>query len=153
MRRNWATSSLTRRASSSLYSSATRLVYFFFVSESFSNDPPPCRVKKSVAEPLPPTFMVRSCVSCQLSRLVDLAGKKGSDATECTIERSRGVPNKRNMHTHVTVHAGAIETDIQAKRDTSPCWVAGLAVKAHLEAWLAIFYTAVAYAPCFPYPL
>ena len=77
MRRNWAVSSLTRRASSSLYSSATRLVYFFFTSESFSNDVPPCRVKKSVAEALPPTFMVRSCESCQVSRFVDL-GKKCS---------------------------------------------------------------------------
>ena len=69
---HWATSSLTRRESSSLYSSATRLVYFFLISESFSNDAPPCRVKKSVAELLPPTFIVRSCESCQLSRLVEL---------------------------------------------------------------------------------
>jgi hypothetical protein len=83
-RRNWATSSLTRRASSSLYSSAARLVYFFFTSESFSNDAPPCRVKKSVAEALPPTFIVRNCATCQLSRLVDL-GKKWSDAAECTF--------------------------------------------------------------------
>ena len=69
---HWATSSLTRRESSSLYSSATRLVYFLLISESFSNDEPPCRVKKSVAEPLPPTFIVRSCESCQVSRLVEL---------------------------------------------------------------------------------
>ena len=65
-------SSLTRRMSSSLYSSATRLEYFFLTSESLSNEAPPCRVKKSVAEPLPPTFIVRSWMSCQLSRLVEL---------------------------------------------------------------------------------
>jgi hypothetical protein len=45
------------------------------ISESFSNDEPPCRVKKSVAEPLPPTFIVRSCESCQVSRLVELEGE------------------------------------------------------------------------------
>jgi hypothetical protein len=49
------------------------------------------------------------------------------------------------MHTHVTVHAGAIETYIQAKRDTRPRWVAGLAVKAHLKVWLAIFNWAAWY--------
>jgi hypothetical protein len=43
------------------------------------------------------------------------------------------------MHTHVTVHAGAIEAYIQAKRDTCPRWVASLTVKAHLKVWLAIF--------------
>ena len=46
----------------------------------------------------------------------------------------RGIPDKRNMHAHVTVHAGAIETNIQAKGDAGPRRVAGLAIKAHLEA-------------------
>ena len=53
-------SSFTRFASSSLYSSAARLVYFFLVSESASRADPPCFVKKSEAEALPPTFIVRS---------------------------------------------------------------------------------------------
>lgn len=65
-----------------------------------------------------------------------------------------GIPNKRDVHAHVTVHAGAIETYIQAKRDTRPRWVAGLAVKAHLKVWLAIFNCGrVVYTPCFPYQL
>jgi hypothetical protein len=67
-----ATSSLTRRASSSLYNSPTRLEYFFFVSTSLNNDDTPCLVKKSPAKAFPPTFIVRNWASCQLSRLVDL---------------------------------------------------------------------------------
>ena len=55
------------------------------------------------------------------------------------------VPNKRGMHTHITVHVGTIETNIQAKRDPSPCRVASLAVKANLEAWLAIFRVAAVF--------
>ena len=53
-------SSFARFASSSLYSSAARLLYFFLVSESASMADPPCFVKKSEAEVLPPTFIVRS---------------------------------------------------------------------------------------------
>ena len=49
------------------------------------------------------------------------------------------------MHTHVAMHAGAIEAYIQAKRDTRPRWVAGLAVEAHLKVWLAIFNWAAWY--------
>jgi hypothetical protein len=49
------------------------------------------------------------------------------------------------MDTHVTVHAGAIEAYIQAKRDTRPRWVAGLAVEAHLKVWLGIFNWAAWY--------
>lgn len=101
-------SSFTRRMSSSLYSSATRLEYFFLTSESLSKEAPPCRVKNSVAEPLPPTFIVRSWTSCQLSRLVELenCGVRGHATCEgwgrthrtkemctpilrCTLEQSR----------------------------------------------------------------
>ena len=42
---------------------------------------------------------------------------------------------------------------IQAKRDTNPRRVAGLEIRAHLEAWLAISYVAAVYTPCFPYRL
>ena len=63
----------------------------------------------------------------------------------------RGIPNKRDMHTHVTVHAGAIETDIQAKRDTCPRWVAGLTVKTHLKGVVGLFQLGgVVDEPCFP---
>ena len=55
-----AASSFARFASSSLYNSATRLLYFFLVSESAKRADPPCFVKKSEAEVLPPTFIVRS---------------------------------------------------------------------------------------------
>lgn len=65
-------SSCTRFANSALYSSAIRPEYLLLVSELDSSADPPCLLKKSVADPFPPTFMVRSCPSCQLSRLVDL---------------------------------------------------------------------------------
>lgn len=74
-----AVSSFTRRASSSLYSSATRLEYFFLQSESLRSAEPPCLLKKSVADALPPTFIVRSWFSCQLSRFVDLQSLLVSD--------------------------------------------------------------------------
>jgi acyl-CoA synthetase (AMP-forming)/AMP-acid ligase II len=92
-----------------------------------------------------------------------MSGKKvGSGTITANFHRAElrklpgvevGRANKRYMHAHVTVHAGAIEANIQAKRDTSPRRVAGLAIKAHLEAWLAIFHTAAVYTPCFPYQL
>ena len=99
-----ATSSFTRRASSSLYNSATRLEYFFFVSESLSSAAPPCLVKNSVAEAFPPTFIVRSWLSCQLSRLVDLRDRQHVG----TFSRSKHSPNETDVHAHVPVHAGAV---------------------------------------------
>ncbi len=47
-------------------------------------------------------------------------------------QRGRGLPDKRDMHAHVTMHAGTIETYVQAKGDAGPCRVAGLAVETHL---------------------
>jgi hypothetical protein len=47
-------------------------------------------------------------------------------------QRGRGLPDKRDMHAHVTMHAGTIETYVQAKSDAGPCRVAGLAVETHL---------------------
>ena len=38
------------------------------------SDPPPCLLKKSAREALPATFMERSWVKVQLSRLVELKG-------------------------------------------------------------------------------
>lgn len=67
-----ATSCFTRLASSSLYNSAARDEYFFLVSASVRRVAAPCRVKNSVADALPPTFIVRSWFNCQLSRFVDL---------------------------------------------------------------------------------
>jgi hypothetical protein len=104
-------SSFTRRTSSSLYSSATRLEYFFFTSESLSNEAPPCRVKNSVAEPLPPTFIVRSWISCQLSRLVELENCGVRGHATC-IGCGRDVPNEGDVHTHIAMHTGTIETDV-----------------------------------------
>ena len=48
-------------------------------------------------------------------------------------QRVRGLPDKRDMHAHVTMHAGTIETYVQAKGDAGPCRVACLAVETHLE--------------------
>jgi hypothetical protein len=59
-RTHLATSSFTRLASSSLYKSATLPVYFFLVSDSVKRVEPPFLEKKSVADPFPPTFIVRS---------------------------------------------------------------------------------------------
>ena len=66
--------------------------------------------------------------------------------------RGRGVPDERDMHAHVTMHAGTIETNVQAKGDAGPCRVAGLAVETHLEIRLVIFThdDAMRHAPCFP---
>ena len=72
METHFSVSSLTRFASSSLYISATRLVYLFFVSESFNKADPPFLLKKSLPDWFPPTFIVRSWESCQLSKVVDL---------------------------------------------------------------------------------
>jgi hypothetical protein len=95
-------SSLARFASSSLYSSATRLEYFFFVSESCRSPEPPCFVKNSFADAFPPTFIVRNWLSCQVSRFVDLYDqnwyrKTNEMAHECE-------PDKTDVHAHVTVH-------------------------------------------------
>ena len=68
-------SSLARFASSSLYKSAIRLEYFFFVSESWRSAEPPCFVKNSLADAFPPTFIVLNWLSCQVSRFVDLCEK------------------------------------------------------------------------------
>ena len=57
------------------------------------------------------------------------------------------------MYTHVKVHAGTIEKNIQAKPEISTCRVLGLEIKAHLEAWLAISHMAGVYTPCFSYRL
>ena len=57
------------------------------------------------------------------------------------------------MYTHVKVHAGAIEKNIQAKPEISTRRVLGLEIKAHLEAWLAISHMAGVYTPCFSYRL
>ena len=48
-------------------------------------------------------------------------------------QRGRGLPDKRDMHAHVTMHAGTIETYVQAKGDAGPCRIARLAVETHLE--------------------
>jgi hypothetical protein len=92
-----------------------------------------------VAEPLPPTFIVRSWLSCQLSRLVEL---ETLDQTTrlCDVGRGWDVPNKGDVHTHISVHTGAIKTDVQAECDTSPRRVTGLAVKAHLKARSARYH-------------
>jgi hypothetical protein len=47
--------------------------------------------------------------------------------------------------TPITMYVGTIETKIQAKREASPCRVASLAVKALLEAWLAIVRVAAVF--------
>ncbi|KAF8470953.1 hypothetical protein DFH94DRAFT_205965, partial [Russula ochroleuca] len=88
---------------------ATRLVYFFFAQSYLVT--PPFRVERSVAKP---TFTAR--------RLRKLPAVEVGRAS-----------NKRDMHAHVTVHTGAIETNIQAKRGTNPRRIAGLAIKTHLD--------------------
>ena len=100
-----AASSFTRRASSSLYNSATRPEYFFFVSESPSKAEPPCLVKKSCADWFPPTFIMRSWLSCQLSRLVELPS--GQLDISSVLYVSNYSPDKGDMHAHVPMHAGA----------------------------------------------
>ena len=82
------TSSFTRFASSSLYNSAARLLYFFLVSESASKADPPYFVKNSMAEALPPTFIVRSWLVCQLSRWVDLRTVKLSGSQFETAQQT-----------------------------------------------------------------
>ena len=41
-------------------------------------------------------------------------------------------PDKANMHTHVSVNTGAIETDVDTERRRGPGRVLGLTVEAHL---------------------
>jgi len=56
----------------------------------------------------------------------------------------KGIPDKGDVHAHVTVHAGAIEADVQAEGDAGPRRVASLAIEAHLEVWSVNF----TYQPC-----
>jgi hypothetical protein len=69
---DFSASSLIRFCISSWYSTATRLEYFFLTSASLRSAELPCRVKKSVADAFPPTFIARSWLSCQLSNVVEL---------------------------------------------------------------------------------
>ena len=48
-------------------------------------------------------------------------------------QRGMGLPDKRDMHAHITMHAGTIKTYVQAKGDAGPCRAAGLAVETNLE--------------------
>lgn len=93
---------------------------------------PPWRVKNSVAEPLPPTFIVRSWLSCQLSRLVDLSAEICVSSVH-EIDGGRCAPDETDVHAHVTVCAGAIEADVHAECDAGPGRVASLAIEAHLH--------------------
>lgn len=69
-------SASTRRASSSLYSPACRLVYLDLASlfAGGKKEPPPCLLKNSAIEAFPPTFSVRSWGKDQVSRFVELDG-------------------------------------------------------------------------------
>jgi len=78
--------------------------------------------------------MVRSCVSCQLSRFVELDDECLDGGSRANFKSAEGdIPNKRDMYTHVTVHAGTIETNVQAKGNAGPRRTAGLTIEAHLE--------------------
>jgi hypothetical protein len=43
------------------------------------------------------------------------------------------IPYKGDMNTHVPVDARAVQTDVDAKRNRSPCWIFGGAIKTHLS--------------------
>lgn len=101
-----AISSLTRLASSSLYSSAARHEYFFLVSASVRRVAAPCRVKNSVADVLPPTFIVRSWFSCQLSRFVDLPTMMRNASILSVLKNH--APDKTYVYTHIPMDARAI---------------------------------------------
>jgi hypothetical protein len=138
----------TRCASSARYISAAGEWYFFFVSESFTSARPACLEKKSVAEAFPPTFMVRSWPSCQVSRLVELEAmmtrsvrvvvegkKKEISTSQCIAQQDRtrhDAPNEGDVNAHVPMNRRALEADVHAVCDAGPCRVARLAVKADL---------------------
>ncbi len=126
-------SSLTLFASSSLYSSAARLEYFFLVSESLSKADPPYLVKNSVAEALPPTFIVLSWFNGQLSKFVDLVKKTYISTSKARDKGIDNVPDKSNVYTKVSVHAGAIQTDVDTKSYARPSGIPCLAIKTHLK--------------------
>ena len=42
------------------------------------------------------------------------------------------VPDEANMHTHVSMHARTVETDVNAEGDTGPSWISCIAVKTRL---------------------
>lgn len=112
-------SSLTLLPNSSLYNSATREEYFFFVSESVNNDPAPCLVKNSVADAFPPIFMLRSWLSCQVSRFVELCLRRGEVRRMCVIytEGGRDVPDERDMNAQVSMDGRTVETDVDTECD------------------------------------
>lgn len=122
-------SSFTLFASSSLYSSAALLEYFFLVSESFSSTEPPCFVKKSVADAFPPTFIVLSWKSCQESRFVDLLIVSFILHAH---QPPKYAPHEAQMYPHVPMDAAAVQADIYAERYARPCRISCLTIKACL---------------------
>lgn len=65
-------------------------------------------MKKSVAEAFPPTFMVRSWWSCQLSRLVELLSRRSQYLEMDVSMKNSGVPDEADVHAQVAMDARAI---------------------------------------------
>jgi hypothetical protein len=48
------------------------------------------------------------------------------------MDKNQNIPNKAYMYAHISMHAGTLQADVNAKCDTRPGWISSATIKARL---------------------